>query len=213
MRVHLDERLRTIAGLVRPDRKIADIGTDHAFVPCWLWQQGAREIFATDISEGPLSRAKSTARLYGIDGIRFMLCDGLDGVPPVDDVIIAGMGGEMIGDIISRCKFLNSEMHFILQPMTKDHLLRYTLYRMGLEIISEKTAVAGRKVYTVMLCGYSGRAQNIDGRFAFTGKNTDRAYHEKIAAKLAKMGKRDEYYLKLREEILREDKHTFPEKI
>lgn len=205
MRVHLDRRLRTVAELVRIDKKIVDVGTDHAFVPCWLWQQGAREIFATDISEGPLSRAKTTAAVYGIEGIKFMLCDGLDGVPKVDDVIISGMGGEMIADIISRCTYLNKEMRFILQPMTKDNLLRRGLYRLGLEIESEKTAEVGNRVYTVMLCSYIGKPQEISEKFAFIGKNGDRAYHEKMAAKLAKMGRHDEYYLKLGKEILGEE--------
>lgn len=203
-RVHLDRRLRTVAEAVRIDKKIADIGTDHAFVPCWLWQRGAREIYATDIAEGPLSRAKETAALYGISGIKFMLCDGLDGVPPVDDVIIAGMGGEMIADIISRCGFLNKEMRFILQPMTKDNHLRRGLYRMGLEIEAEKTAIVGSKVYTVMLCSYIGKPREISEKFAFIGKNRDRAYHEKIAAKLEKMGRHDEIYLNLSKEILEE---------
>lgn len=201
-KVHLDRRLKTVASFVRIHKRIADIGTDHAFVPCWLWQQGAREIYAADISEGPLSRARATAALYGIDGIKFVLCDGLDGIPPVDDVIIAGMGGEMIADIISRCTFLNEEMQFILQPMTKDNRLRRGLYHMGLEIESEKTAAVGSKVYTVMLCKYIGKRQEISEKFAFIGKNTDRAYCEKIAAKLAKMGRHNESYLKLSKEIL-----------
>lgn len=205
MKVHLDRRLRAVAELVRLDKRIADIGTDHAFVPCFLYQQGAREIYAADISEGPLACARATMELYGIygnDGIKLILSDGLDGVPPVDDVIIAGMGGEMIADIISRCRFLGGDIHFILQPMTKDHLLRTAVYRLGLEIISEKTAAVSGKVYTVMLCRYSGEKREIDEKFAFLGKNTDKLYRDKILEKLGKMGKGNEHYLKLRDEIL-----------
>ncbi len=93
MNIRLDRRLKTVAELVRTDKRIADIGTDHALVPCWLYRQGAKEIYAVDIAEGPLACAKATAELYGIKDIKFLLSDGLDSVPPVDDVIIAGKIG------------------------------------------------------------------------------------------------------------------------
>lgn len=136
MNVRLDRRLKTVAEFVRKDKRIADIGTDHALVPCWLYQQGAKEIYAADISEGPLASARATAEMFGIKDIKLILSDGLDNVPPVDDVIIAGMGGEMIADILCRCKFSNPDMRFILQPMTKDFMLRRALYKNGFEIIT-----------------------------------------------------------------------------
>lgn len=205
-----------MAGFVRTDKRIADIGTDHAFIPCRLFQQGARALFATDISEGPLNCAKATMELYGIpeknesksetesEGITLIQCDGLNGVPPVDDVIIAGMGGEMIADIISRCSFLNEGMHFILQPMTRDWFLRRELYRMGLYIDEEKTASVGGKTYTVMLCLYDGEKREIEDKFAFTGKNKDKEYLQKQLVTLEKMGKGDRKFLKIKDEILKD---------
>lgn len=201
MNIHLDRRLKTVAELVRIDKRIADIGTDHALVPCWLYRQGAKEIYASDIAEGPLSRAKATAEMYGITDIKTVLSDGLDNIPPVDDVIIAGMGGEMIADIVSRCGFLNRDMHFILQPMTKDHVLRRELYGNGLEITEERTAVVSKKVYTVMLCVYTGVKRDIDDAFAFLGKNRDGLYLKKVLDKLEKMGKGEAKYLKLKETL------------
>lgn len=200
-RLHLDRRLKTVAEMVRLDKRIADIGTDHAFVPCYLSRQGAKGVIATDISDGPLACAKAATELYGVTDITLIKCDGLDKVPPVDDVIIAGMGGEMIADIISRCSFLNEDMRFILQPMTKDHVLRRELYKMGLEIIREKTAAVSKKVYTVMLCAYTGVKKDIDGAFAFLGKNTDALYLEKVLDKLGKMGKGEPKYLELKKEL------------
>lgn len=201
MNIRLDRRLKTVAELVRTNKRIADIGTDHALVPCWLYRQGAKEIYAADIAEGPLSRAKATAELYGITGINFLLSDGLDGIPPVDDVIIAGMGGEMIADILSRCTYLNKDMRFILQPMTKDHLLRKELYRGGFEIIKEKTAAVSKKVYTVMLCEYTGEKKETTPAFSFLGKNRDPEYGEKVLNRLEKMGKGDPFYLEIKKEI------------
>ena len=201
-KVHLDRRLKAAAGFVRLDKRIADVGTDHAFIPCFLFQQGARALFACDILEGPLSAARATMELYGIpekkgdseEGISLFLCDGLDGVPQADDVIIAGMGGEMIADIISRCKYINEDMHFILQPMTRDWFLRRELYKMGLYIEQEKTAVVGSKTYTVMLCCYDGVKREIDDKFAFVGKNTDEEYLAKVRSALEKMSRGDKKY-------------------
>lgn len=211
-RVRLDRRLKTVAGFVRPDCSVADIGTDHGYIPCYLYQQGARELYACDILEKPLAAAKATMALYGIpektennaEGIALILCDGLDGVPPVEDVVIAGMGGEMIADIISRCKFLSPKVHFILQPMTRDWVLRKALYKTGLYIEQEKTAVSGGKVYTVMLCLFDGEKREISEEFAFLGKNNDPEYKDKILTLLGKMSKGDKRYGELKAKIERE---------
>ena len=189
MTVRLDRRLKTILGMVRVQGRIADVGTDHALLPCRLFQLGAKDIIATDIADGPLERAKSTVQLYGAEGcVRLMKCDGLDGVPVRDDVIIAGMGGELTADIIARCTFLNPDLHFILQPMTRDFVLRKRLYELGCEIEREETAVAAHKVYTVMLCRYTGAKQDTDLRFQFLGKNSDKEYLQKQITTLHKIG-------------------------
>ena len=189
MNVRLDRRLKTVLGMVRVQGRIADVGTDHALLPCRLFQLGATDIIATDIADGPLQRAAESVRLYGAEGcVRLMKCDGLDGVPVRDDVIIAGMGGEMTADIIARCKFLNPDLHFILQPMTRDFVLRKRLYELGCEIEREETAVAAHKVYTVMLCRYTGIKQDTDLRFQFLGKNNDKEYLQKQITTLHKIG-------------------------
>lgn len=213
-KVRLDRRLKAVASLVRPNKSAADIGTDHGLIPCWLYRQGTREIYACDILEKPLAAAKATMELYGIpeknekssEGIALILCNGLDKVPPVDDVIIAGMGGETIADIISRCNFLNENVHFVLQPMTRDWVLRKALYQLGLYIDQEKTASAGGKVYTVMSCFYSGEKRETEEKFAFLGKNTDIEYRNKMLTALGKMGKGDKRYSELKAEIEREKK-------
>ena len=187
MNVHLDRRLKTVLGMVRVQSRIADIGTDHALLPCRLFQLGAKDIIATDIADGPLERARATVQLYSAD-VRLMKCDGLDGVPVRDDVIIAGMGGEMTADIIERCEFLHPDLHFILQPMTRDFVLRKRLYGLGCEIEKEETAVVARKVYTVMLCRYTGVKRETDLRFQFLGKNGDKEYLQKQIATLHKIG-------------------------
>lgn len=203
MTVHLDPRLAACAELVRLDKRIADIGTDHGLLPCKLYQQGARGLVASDVREGPLSAAKATISLYGIPPgkITTLLSDGLEKVPPVDDIVIAGMGGELIAEIIEKCPFLQKGLHFILQPMTRDYFLRRKIYSLGLEIIREKTAVAKGKTYTVILAEYTGEKKEIDDVFAFMGKNTDEAYRRKQLSTLCKMGKGDSFYLELAHKI------------
>lgn len=202
MNVRLDRRLKTVLGMVRVRGRIADVGTDHALLPCRLFQLGAKDIIATDIADGPLERARAAVQLYGAESaVRLVKCDGLDGVPVRDDVIIAGMGGEMTADIIARCKFLHPDLHFILQPMTRDFVLRKRLYELGCEIVREETAVVARKVYTVMLCRYTGVKQETDLRFRFLGKNSDREYLEKQITTLYKMGKSREDCKALAEQL------------
>lgn len=192
MSVKLDPRLLTIADMVRTEGKICDVGTDHALLPCYLCEKGARDIIAADINDGPLKSAEATISLYNMERyIKVMKSDGLRSVPPCDDVIVAGMGGELIGRIVAECTFLSDSTRFILQPMTKAHLLRRALYKNGFEIIKERTAESAGKVYTVMLVKYSGNKTEISDEFAFFGKNTDLSYRKAINIKLEKLSRGD----------------------
>ncbi len=198
MAVKLDPRLLTIAQMVRIDGKICDVGTDHALLPCYLFEQGAEDIIASDVNDGPLRSAEATVKLYGAENcVKVMKSDGLRSIPPCDDVIIAGMGGELIARIVTECTFTNKKTHFILQPMTKAEILRRELYENGFEIAEEHTAQSSGKVYTVMLVLYTGVKKNIDDRFAFFGKNTDEIYIEYIKEKLRKKAKGNERYKQL----------------
>lgn len=198
MSVKLDPRLLTIAEMVRRDGKICDIGTDHALLPCYLYEKGARDLIAADVNDGPLKAAAATIACYGAEKhIRVIKSDGLRSIPPCDDVIVAGMGGELIARIVSECSFLTEDTRFILQPMTKSYILRRELYKNGFEIVEEKTAQSSGKVYTVMLVKYSGNRTEISDDFAFFGKNTDKLYENSVNEKLEKLSRGDEYFKKL----------------
>lgn len=193
MSVKLDERLSAAAEMVRSGKRICDVGTDHALLPCFLWERGERELFACDINDGPLEAARVTAEKYGAR-ITLIKSDGLKNVPPCDDVIIAGMGGELIARIVTDCPFTTADTHFILQPMTKHEILRKELYKSGFEIIEEKCAQASGKVYTIMLVRFSGEKTDINDSFAFFGKNTDSAYIAFVNKRLEKLAKGNENY-------------------
>ena len=185
--IKLDDRLAAIASLVRLDKRICDVGTDHALLPCYLYEQGARDIIASDVNENPLKAARENITRLGYTDIRLIQSDGLENIPPCDDVIIAGMGGEMIARIISGCTFITPDTRFILQPMTKAEILRRYLCSAGFEIILENGAFSGGKAYTVMLVRYTGEKREIDNSFAYFGKNTDERYIKKVNSQLKKL--------------------------
>ena len=92
-------RLHAIATQVPLGAKLADVGTDHGYLPVWLLVHGRIDkAVAADLREGPLGRARETARQHRQEGkISFRLCDGLTGIAAdeADTVIIAGMGGNL----------------------------------------------------------------------------------------------------------------------
>lgn len=152
--IKLSPRLNAIANLIPKSGGIADVGTDHGYIPVWLAQNGyTGQIFATDIRKGPLSHAKQTALEYGLDSrIDFRLCDGLEMIhrEDVQTVVIAGMGGENIAAILSAAQWTRQNDHLlILQPMTKSHALRSWLFENGYKVLSEMLVEDGA-VYEIL---------------------------------------------------------------
>lgn len=191
----MDARLSAIAELVRLDRRICDVGTDHALLPCLLYRRGARDIIACDVNDGPLKAASAAVLREGAqDGIRVMKSDGLRDVPPCEDIIVAGMGGELIARIVTEYRFVNGETRFVLQPMTRAETLRRELYRHGFEIMLENGVSAGRRVYTVLLVRFTGVISEIEDGFAFFGKNTDPRYIVSVNRRLRRLAEGDPYY-------------------
>ena len=184
--ITLSARLQAAADLCRRGVTVCDVGTDHAYLACYLAQNGAKQVIASDVRDGPLEAARRTVDMQGVQNVTLIKSDGLEKIDFADDVIIAGMGGELIAKIISGCRFLSEDTRFILQPMTKAEILRRELYSGGFEIIEERTAREGSRLYTVMLVKYTGVRQKIDDVFMYCGKITDPAMLRHIAEKLLK---------------------------
>ncbi|MBQ2756672.1 MAG: SAM-dependent methyltransferase [Oscillospiraceae bacterium] len=173
--IHLDERLETAASFVRSGSVAADIGTDHGYLICSLVERGTvKHGYACDINEQPLAKAAETVDETGLgDKISLVLCDGLSGLEPncADDIIIAGMGGELICSILSAADWLRSpDVRLILQPMSKADELRRYLCHNGFEIFEEKAAFVGKHIYTVICAGYTGAVCEPDELFLLIGK-------------------------------------------
>lgn len=171
----LDERLALCASFVREYSKIADIGTDHAYLPVYLIKSGrADHAVAADVRVGPLENAKKNISENGLsDRIKTVLSDGLEKISPdeADDIVIAGMGGELIVKIIEAAPWLkNSSKHLILQPMTRAEELREYLCREGFRIITEKACISCKKSYSVILCEYDGAERECSDVYRYIGE-------------------------------------------
>ena len=158
--MHLVKRLATAASLVRPNSRMADIGTDHAFLPIWLIQQGyCTHAIATDLRVGPAERAIRNVTAQKLEyRISVRLGDGLSPILPeeVDDIVIAGMGGETIAFILQNAGWTkNEQYHFVLQPMTKHETLRKYLLENGYALLKEHVSVDGGRLYPVMSVQYN----------------------------------------------------------
>ncbi|MBQ3133297.1 MAG: SAM-dependent methyltransferase [Clostridia bacterium] len=151
----LDKRLQAVAALVRDGARIADIGTDHAYLPVELVRSGrCPSAIACDLREGPLATARRTVAEAGLshavdcrlgDGLR-PLCSG-----EVDDIVIAGMGGETVAGILDACEWAKDPaLRYIFQPMSRSEELRRYLLTNGYRIERETTVEQGGHWYVCM---------------------------------------------------------------
>ena len=186
---YLDNRLGAAFEFCRSGVVSVDVGCDHARLAAALALEKNCRVIASDVKDGPLEAAKRTLTELGVTSVLTVKSDGLDEIDYADDVIICGMGGELIADIAERCRFKSESTRFILQPMTKADVMRKRLYKAGFELLEEKTAEDGGKIYSVMLWKFTGISREIDEITALCGKNRDRRYIEKIAEKLLKNAK------------------------
>ncbi len=148
-------RLLTVAKMVEKSSIIADIGTDHAYVPVYLVLNNiVKKALAMDINEGPLMNADENIKKFNLeDKIKTRLSDGLNKLDngEADTVIIAGMGGILINNILRINKDrLTSVKKYILQPMTAIEETRRYLAENEFDIIDEKLVKEDNKIYTII---------------------------------------------------------------
>ena len=196
MPIHLDRRLLTVAQLVRQDTYLADIGTDHGYLPIYLVQSGRiSRAIAADINEKPLQQAVAAVAANGLERqIKTVLSDGLRQVEEqVEDIVMAGMGGELIGSIISAAEWLkNPNKHLILQPMTQDVYLREYLAEQGFGVTDEVVAEDNRHLYVVFSVRYTGQIRNLSFAEKYVGKSiakTDTLSKKYLQKKIDRLNK------------------------
>ena len=162
----ISKRLLCAASFASNGELIADVGTDHAYLPIYLYTKGIiRGAVVSDINEGPIERAARNIREFSCEGkIIPVLCDGLSKIKEYspDTVFILGMGGELIVNIISSAEWLKQNgTRLVMQPMTHSEILRKFLLSGGFEIFDE-AIVEDSKIYQIIVAKYTGVVSNAD---------------------------------------------------
>lgn len=176
MPIRLDERLSAVASLVRCDT-VADVGCDHGKLGFYLLQTDrAEKVIATDISPSSLHKAEKLALENGVeDRLITRLGDGLEPVKSgeADTVIIAGLGGDVISDIIRRADADGKKFpSFLLSPNTHPEKVRAALADLGHIIVSDGLTECSKKYYNIILSSYAPDKdrEELDGKQLLFGK-------------------------------------------
>lgn len=172
--INLGPRLLCAAFFVRCRTKIADIGTDHAYLPAYLVEKGiADSVLACDIGIMPLKNAENTVKAHSLsDKITLRISDGLKEVSPdeADEIIICGMGGTLMSEILEAAPWIKREkMHLILQPMTHSEDVRRFLLSNGFAVTDERFVEDAGKVYCCISADFDGAVREIDEGFCQFG--------------------------------------------
>ncbi len=158
--INISERLKCVASLVNKGARVADIGTDHAYLPIYLVQNGiSNKVYACDVRKEPLRRAKLHIDEYGLsDKITTQLCDGLKGINKgdVDTVTICGMGGKLMKNILKAgIDKLGDNTQLVLSAQSELRDFRKYLLETGIDIKSEHMLLEDGKYYFIFDCVYN----------------------------------------------------------
>jgi len=153
--IKLSNRLRALTDFIDIGAAVADIGTDHGYLPIYLALNcRATGIIASDISSASLNAARRFAEENNVtESITFMVTPGLDGITAADadTIVIAGMGGETILQILENAPWTkDASVKLILQPQSKINLLCRFLYDNGYEIKETRAVIDKGKGYTII---------------------------------------------------------------
>jgi tRNA (adenine22-N1)-methyltransferase len=162
--LELTERLLAAASFVRDGAYFIDVGTDHAYLPIYLAEKGRiSSATASDINEGPCESARAHIAENGFsDMIEVRRANGLAGhsARGKTDIVIAGMGGALICEILEKADFIKDKnVRLILQPMRNVRDLRAYLLCEGFHIVDEALAREGERIYEIICAEYCGEAQ------------------------------------------------------
>lgn len=153
--MNYSERIHKTAELLVPGTVLADIGCDHGYMGILSVASGKfRKVYACDVAEGPLSRARKNIREAGMEEqIRTILSDGFACVPSdTDAAVICGMGGLLIRRILEDGESTVNELRqIVLGPHSEQYELRsYILRQTGFGILRETTLKDGGRFYTLL---------------------------------------------------------------
>lgn len=190
----LKKRLSTIASLVHKDATIIDIGTDHAYLPIYLYQNNiTKKIIATDINQKALEGAKKNLAKVHIKDIKLICADGLNGIKEsFDTLIISGMGASRIISILSNH---NLPVNIILSANNDYYKLRKYMNKIGYKIVKETIVLENDKYYDI-IAYEKGREKlsNIKLKYGISG---DKKYYHYLYQKQKELLKRVSFFKKI----------------
>lgn len=175
MNINLTPRLFAVASLVKGGGIIADIGTDHGYLPIYLIQTGKIQgAIAADIGKKPLENARKSVAEFNLENkIELRLSDGLREFNSTDvsEIVFAGMGGTLIAEKLKETGWIKDKaLHFIFQPQSRAEDLRRFLFENGFEICTELSTHEGRRCYIAFDAVYTGSKTVFDDADCFIGK-------------------------------------------
>ncbi len=193
--LNLSERMLMAVKMVRKGNAVADIGTDHAYLPAWLILNGiSPKALACDVRKGPLENAKKTVEQYGIEEkITLRLSDGFDKIEPFEaqDFIMCGMGGTLMESLVSKTDWLKDKgKRIIVQPQSHAEDIRRYFIENGFEILFEDACFDAGKLYCAMAAEYTGKSSVkplsyiYSGELPKCGKPEAKKYLENILSRL-----------------------------
>ena len=149
--------------MITPGLTVADVGTDHGYIPIYQVLTGrAERAYACDVAEGPLSRAVDNIRLYNVaDRVDAVLSDGLIGLKDIEEnipesIVIAGMGGSLICRILTDgCKVAAGAKELVLSPHSEWYEVRQFLQDNGYRIADEDMVKEDGKYYVIIKAVHS----------------------------------------------------------
>ncbi|MEG0772409.1 class I SAM-dependent methyltransferase [Clostridium sp.] len=165
--MELSNRLKTISNLINNVKSIVDVGTDHGYIPIYLVGNNILDYaVASDINKGPVEKAKNNVKDYNLGNkISCRLGGGLTTVKPkeVDAAIIAGMGGNLIRDIIEESKGVFKTLNYaVLQPVQNPEVLREYIYKSGYTILDEVIVKDEEKYYEIIKVKYDSNKREVE---------------------------------------------------
>ncbi|MCT4598623.1 MAG: class I SAM-dependent methyltransferase [Vallitalea sp.] len=202
--MEISNRLRAISDLVDKGATIADIGTDHGYIPIYLAKNNIiKHAIACDVNKKPLDKANKNIRQYNLNNyIETRLSDGLDKLneDEVDTVIIAGMGGLLIDKILMKnADVAKSINKLILSPHSDIEVVRRTIHKLNYKIIEEKLIKEDNKYYNI-ICAVKGTEKKYDNKCYKYGKilieNKSMLLKEQLEKKEDKLSKVIEVLIK-----------------
>jgi len=194
------ERMEKIIAMVPAGRRVCDVGCDHGYISIALVERGiCTSALAMDINEGPLKAATDNVSAKALqDQITLKLSDGLNGYikGSSDSLIIAGMGGPLICDILEEgSEVLSDFKELILSPQSKISDVRIYLSNKGYEIVDEDMLIEDGKYYVIIKASKTGNELKLDETDYLLGPKLLEKRHKVLSEYIKKSMTKDEEIL------------------